>query len=94
MAASVNKMYPSMIMKMMEEEEKEKKGYIFDSLVFRYKLAREAQMRANIETSVRFEKMTGGKKTSWEIEKFEKGLCDRDIMRFLEILDKAIGEHD
>ena len=77
-----------------EEKEKEKKGYMFDSLVFRYKMAREAEMRANIESQTQIRKMVGGNRDPWEIKKFEKDLCDRDIMRFLEILDEAIGEHD
>ena len=85
----INKMYPSMIMEMIEEQEKEKNEYIFDSLVFRYKLAREAEMRANIE------KLSSNRREDlWKIEKFEKDKCDRDIMKFIQILDKAIGEHN
>ena len=68
-----------------KELNKKMKGYAFDSLVFRYKIAREAQMRAE---------QLEYKKTG-EINKVEnaKHLAERDLMRFIQILDEAIGEH-
>lgn len=64
------------------KDDKHLKGYIYDSLVYRYVRAREKQAE--------FEYMYG--KTS------ERTSCDeranRDIMRFCQILDEAIGDHD
>lgn len=57
------------------------KGYIYDSLMYRYQLAREKQVM-------------------WEINKEKvdpeqaRQACKRDVIRFAEILDEAIGEHD
>lgn len=77
---------------MLEREDKAKKGYMYDSLVFRYKLAREAEMRSNIEKGIKEARFTG--KEPYDIEKRERSNCERDFMRFIEILNKAIGEHD
>ena len=57
------------------------KGYIFDSLVFRYMKARDAQ----IELEIKREGITYEK---------AKARADRDIVRFIQILNEAIGEHD
>lgn len=57
------------------------KGYIFDSLVFRYMIARNAQA----ELEIRKEGITYEK---------AKSRADRDKMRFIQILNEAIGEHD
>lgn len=66
--------------------EKKIKGYGFDSLVFRYKMAREAQAR--------FEEKEYRK--AGEITKAEHAFsqAERDTMRFIQILDDLIGEHD
>lgn len=77
---------------MLEKIDRENKGYIFDSLVFRYKLAREAEMRANIENKTKLAKING--KDTYDIERIERSRCERDFMRFIEILNKAIGEHN
>lgn len=58
------------------------KGYLYDSLTYRYICAREKQAE--------FEYMYG--KTSDRVECDER--ANRDIMRFCQILDEAIGEHD
>lgn len=57
------------------------KGYIYDSLVFRYMMARDAQMELEM------------KKEGITYER-AKSRADRDKMRFMQILDEAIGEHD
>jgi hypothetical protein len=57
------------------------KGYIYDSLVFRYMKARDAE--AELEM----------KKEGITYEK-AKSRADRDKMRFMQILNEAIGEHD
>ena len=60
------------------------KGYAFDSLVLRYEKARDAQMRyEQIE-----ERKKGGDGSR------AKSRADRDKMRFIQILDDVIGDHD
>ena len=63
-------------------DEKKLKGYQYDSLVYRYIRAREKQAE--------YEYIYG--KTS------DRTTCDeranRDIMRFCQILDETIGEHE
>lgn len=61
--------------------EKHLKGYMYDSLVYRYQLARFTQ--ADLEAQ----------NDGTSIEK-ERKYAQRDIMRFIQILDEAIGEHD
>ena len=80
------------IKELLDKEEKEKKGYMYDSLVFRYKMAREAEMRANIENKTKLARIQG--KDLYDIEIMERSRCTRDFMRFLEILNEAIGEHN
>lgn len=62
--------------------EKKLKGYGYDSLCLRYQMAREAQMRAEIHN-----KYNGDGYKAQEAAK-------RDMMRFFQILDDLIGEHD
>lgn len=57
------------------------KGYIYDSLVFRYMMARDAQTELEM------------KKEGITYER-AKSRADRDKMRFMQILNEAIGEHD
>ena len=62
--------------------DKHTKGYMYDSLVFRYIRAREKM--ADYE---------------WLLDKtkeksFYQSRAQRDIVRFCQILDEAIGEHD
>lgn len=61
------------------EHEKHLKGYMFDSLVYRYK---EALVEAYLYKS-RFERT-----------EYNEKAMNRDLMRFIQILDEAIGEHD
>lgn len=69
-----------------EEDEKKLKGYQYDSLALRYIIARK-QM-AEYE-SLKFK----GGYSSKENNFYDKQ-ANRDIMRFCQILDEAIGEHD
>ena len=64
------------------DSSKHLKGYMYDSLVYRYIRAREKQAE--------FEYIYG--KTSDRVKCDER--ANRDIMRFCQILDEAIGEHD
>lgn len=65
---------------------KRTKGYGFDSLVFRYKIAREEQAR--------YEMVKDRKEGVIKEENYYLSKANRDIMRFIEILDDLIGEHD
>ena len=62
--------------------EKKLKGYQYDSLVYRYIRAREAMAQWEWERNHTQDK-----------EKYFKQ-ANRDIMRFCQILDEAIGEHE
>lgn len=73
--------------KFFQEREKHTKGYIYDSLCYRYQLARYKAMEMDINT---FAIDLGLK----EAEKKAKSLYERDCMRFYQILDEAIGDHD
>lgn len=67
-----------------EEENNEDKhlnGYIFDSLMYRYQLARECQLMWEIIKE----------NTNPETARHSYG---RDVTRFREILEEAMGEHD
>ena len=65
-----------------EKDEKKLKGYQYDSLVYRYIRAREAM--AELEWS-----------RSHKLEKSQYyDMAKRDIIRFCEILDETIGEHE
>lgn len=64
------------------EHEKHLKGYMFDSLVYRYQLARYTQ--ADYEARAKGE----------EDMQRSRDLAVRDIMRFIQILNEAIGPHD
>lgn len=56
-------------------------GYIFDSLIYRYQLARERQLMWEIVKE----------NTNPETARHRYG---RDVMKFREILEEVIGEHD
>ena len=67
-----------------EEKQKHLKGYMYDSLVYRYIRARERMAE--------WERINDGKNA------VSKDLythrANRDIVKFCQILDEAIGEHD
>ena len=65
------------------------KGYMFDSLVYRFK---DYQSRAfNYEvTQMKHQRNL----SQLEAEEKVKDRYNRDLMRFIQILDEAIGEHD
>ena len=64
-----------------DKHEKHLKGYMYDSLIYRYQLARYTQ--ADLEAQ----------NDGISIEKARK-YAQRDIMRFIQILDEGIGDHD
>ena len=68
------------ILENLQNIEKHTKGFMYDSLVCRYQLARYKAIQVDIH-----EGMTSSA---------AKSLYERDIMRFTQILDEAMGEHD
>ena len=62
------------------------KGYGYDSLCLRYNMARDAQMRLEL---IEDERIAGGMK-----QDAIRRRAERDKMRFYEIADDLIGEHD
>lgn len=71
--------------------EKHLKGYMFDSLVYRYQLALEQR----VETLARQYIQSGKYSTKIEAEAYVRQHENkRDLMAFIRILDEAIGEHD
>lgn len=69
-------------------DKKHLKGYIYDSLVFRYQIALNRGLNDRVS-----ELMTIGRTKG---EATEKAIREnnRDLMRFCMILSEAIGEHD
>ena len=65
---------------------KKVKGYGYDSLCLRYKMAREAQMQLEL---IEDKRRTGGIKQDAIYSR-----ANRDEMRFYKILDELLGEHD
>ena len=71
-----------------QEYKKKLKGYMFDSLIYRFK---DYQSKAFQSEVIDYKY----KNNSSEIEAREKiqNRHNRDLMRFIQILDEAIGEH-
>ena len=67
---------------------KHSKGFMFDSLVYRFK---DYQSRAFM-AEVNDYKYSGV--SEMEARQRIKDRHNRDLMRFIQILDEAIGEHD
>ena len=65
------------------------KGYMFDSLVYRFKEYQAKAFQAEVVDMKHSRNLS-------EVEARErvKYRHDRDLMRFIQILDEAIGEHD
>ena len=69
--------------------EKHMKGFMYDSLIYRFK---DYQARA-FSTEVKDHIFKNGS-SEVEARKRVKDMHNRDLMRFIQILDEAIGEHD
>ena len=72
---------------MFAKMEKRTKGYGFDSLILRYKLAREAEARYEYREAWR-------NNARMHDEQYYLDKANRDVMRFIQILEDLIGEHD
>ena len=75
--------------KTFDEYNKNYKGYIYDSLCYRYQLARYKACEADAMNLV----ITKGM-SKREAEAMARKTCERDCLRFYQILDEAIGEHN
>lgn len=72
-----------------KNNEKHLKGYIYDSLVYRYQLA----LYKATETEAR-DLMIRENLSRQEAEALARRNFDQSLIRFCQILDEAIGEHD
>lgn len=63
------------------------KGYMYDSLMYRYMMARERMAFYEWENRCKYDHKASDKHIYEERAK-------RDILRFAQILDEAIGDHD
>ena len=77
------------LIKNANEYNKKCKGYMYDSLCYRYQLARYKACEADAIDLV----MTKGM-SKREAEAMARKACERDCLRFYQILDEAIGEHN
>lgn len=75
--------------KAFDEYNKNYKGYIYDSLCYRYQLARYKACEADAMDWV----ITKGM-SKREAEAQARKAYERDCLRFYQILDEAIGEHN
>ena len=64
-------------------------GYMFDSLVYRFKDYQARAFSAEV-AEYKYQHMTG----EAEARQHVRDRHNRDLMRFIQILDEAIGEHD
>ena len=67
----------------------DKQGYAFDSLVYRFKDYQARAFRAEVLQMKHDKNMT-----ELEATQRVKDRHDRDLMRFIQILDEAMGEHN
>lgn len=72
-----------------EEDERKTKGYLFDSLVYRYIRTREHMA----ECEYLKDQASPKSKESHNWLTYKK-MANRDILRFIELLNEAMGEHD
>ena len=65
------------------------KGYMYDSLIYRFK---DYQARAFQMEVIDYKNQRNC--SEFEARNIVKDRHNRDLMRFIQILDEAIGEHD
>ena len=76
--------------KELEDMQKHTKGYMFDSLVYRYKVALE-EATFHRATVYMTKHNCGRAEAEAHVRTYDN---ERDLMRFIQILSEAIGEHD
>ena len=72
-----------------QEYKKELKGYMFDSLIYRFKDYQAKAFQSEV-ADYRYVNCCSEMEAREKIQNRHKG----DLMRFIQILDKAIGEHN
>ena len=73
----------------LEDNKKHMKGYMFDSLVYRFKDYQAKAFQSEVN-DYKYRRNT----SEIEARQIINDRHNRDLMRFIEILDEAIGEHD
>ena len=68
---------------------KHSKGFIFDSLVYRFKDYQSRAFMAEVN-DYKYSHAVSEMEARQQVHRRH----DRDLMRFIQILDEAIGEHD
>lgn len=76
--------------KRLTSDQKHLKGYLFDSLVFRYQLALEKALETEVK---RILNINDGWSTDKAIRLAIRNQ-QKNLMKFIEILNEAMGEHD
>ena len=71
-----------------EDDEKKLKGYQYDSLIYRYIRAREQMAEYEY---LRDRQSNISNHTEWTVYRQR---ANSDIMRFMQILEEVIGEHE
>ena len=69
--------------------EKDYKGYMFDSLVYRFKDYQSKAFQTDVN-DLKYEKNISEIKA----RRIVKDRYDRDLIRFVQILNEAVGEHN
>ena len=69
--------------------EKHMKGFMFDSLVYRFKDYQSRAFMAEVN-DYKYSHAVSEMEARQQVHRRH----DRDLMRFIQILDEAIGEHD
>lgn len=69
--------------------DKHTKGYMFDSLVYRFKDYQSRAFNYEVATMKHQRNLS-----QLDAEEKVRDRHNRDLMRFIQILDEAIGEHD
>lgn len=72
-----------------KEDDKHLKGYMFDSLIYRFKDYQAKAFQAEV-MDYKYKRNC----SDLEARKFVEGRHTRDLMRFIDILNEAIGDHD
>ena len=86
----MEKEYGNYMMKNGEtNSKKHTKGFMFDSLVYRFKDYQARAFMAEVN-DYKYSHCT----SEMEARQRVKDMHNRDFMRFIQILDEAIGEHD
>ena len=72
-----------------DNEEKHLKGYMFDSLVYRFKIYQEKAFQLDV-IDYKYKYNCSESEARYKV----RDMYNRDMLRFIDILHEAIGEHD